>query len=457
VAQPSYHLAPIELEAPPGANGAEAGAPAVVELPGDLAGIDTARLTPQRIDALRRHAFADVPVRPQAAPIVVYSPAQIRAAYHLPPLPAAGTDPTVPEAAAQGAGQTIYIVDAHHHAAVAADLATFDAAFGLPGCAVEWISAATRLPLAPASAASGCTLAVAFSSVQGTLTDTPPSTDDAWSVEIDMDVQWAHATAPLARIVLIETASPATADLAAAALLAGAMGPGVVSMSFNAPEGSYMAPLDAAFSSQPLMSYVASAGDAGSGANWPAVSPDVLAVGGTTLSLARDGVRSERAWSRTGGGVSGYVAEPAYQASVARPISIVATAGRQRGMRSVADVSFNADPASGQYVAVTPAGADSAGWYSAGGTSLGAPQWAALLAIANAQRGLAGRAPLGLAQTLLYRDVAAVPGRYAAGFLDVTRGSDGACASCSAGPGYDAPTGLGTPNATALLGMLVAY
>lgn len=461
VALPSYHLAPIELAPPAGGRGTgSAGlAPTELVLPGTLADADTAQLTPQRIDSLRRHAFADVPVRPQGsdAAIFIYSPAQIRAAYELPPVIAAGAVPTVVEAAGEGAGETIYIVDAYHQANVAADLATFNATFGLPDCTIERIAAGTRLPLAKASPGSGCTLAIAFATAQGTLTDTAPSTDATWEVEIDMDVQWAHATAPLARIVLIEAPGPGTSELAAAARLAGGMGPGIVSMSFSAPEGGYMAALESVFSATPEMSYVASAGDAGAGVNWPAVSPSVLAVGGTSLSFTGSGARSERAWSKTGGGISAYVAEPSYQAAVSRPAGIHSTAGRERAMRSVADVSFNADPSSGQYVAITAAGSTGAGWYSAGGTSIGAPQWAGLLAIANARRGLAGKTAIAQPQTLLYRDVAAVRGRYGAGFLDVIRGSDGSCAFCAAAPGYDAPTGLGTPNGAALLELLVAY
>jgi hypothetical protein len=125
--------------------------------------------------------------------------------------------------------------------------------------------------------------------------------------------------------------------------------------------------------------------------------------------------------------------------------------GALRPMRGVADVSFNADPGSGQYTVVTPEGAAAPNWYSGGGTSIGAPQWAGLLAIANAQRALAAKAPLGQPQSLLYGQVGAVPGRYAAAFNDVATGRNGTCLVCTAAHGYDLPTGLGTPNADDLL------
>ena len=120
----------------------------------------------------------------------------------------------------------------------------------------------------------------------------------------------------------------------------------------------------------------------------------------------------------------------------------------------MADVAFNADPRSGQYVAVMAPGAGSASWLSAGGTSLATPQWAGLLAVANAQRAMAGKAALGQPHATLYAQIASAAGSYAAAFADVSSGSHGSCTLCTAKTGYDQLTGLGTPNAASLLGQL---
>jgi hypothetical protein len=122
--------------------------------------------------------------------------------------------------------------------------------------------------------------------------------------------------------------------------------------------------------------------------------------------------------------------------------------------RSVSDVAFNANPATGQYLAVIPSGSATVDWGSAGGTSISAPQWAGLFAVANALRAQSGAAVLGDPHSILYSKIAAVAGTYASEFYDVTKGSDGSCATCSARVGYDQVTGLGTPNAANLLATL---
>ena len=117
----------------------------------------------------------------------------------------------------------------------------------------------------------------------------------------------------------------------------------------------------------------------------------------------------------TGGGVSAATALPAYQGG-----AVPGFTGYAR--RTVADVAFNADPSTGQYLAVMAQGATSVSWLSAGGTSLATPQWAGLLAVANAQRALAGKAALGQPHPVLYGQVAAVPGSYASAFADIGSG-----------------------------------
>ena len=277
------------------------------------------------------------------------------------------------------------------------------------------------------------------------MTSKAPGYDSGWATEIALDVQWAHAIAPLARIVLIEAPDATLNSLLGGIKLANAMGPGVVSMSFGANEGNYTASVDAAFTGAG-MTYLAATGDSGAAVSWPAVSPNVVAVSGTSLSYSGSGPRSEVTWSGTGGAVSAYTAKPAYQSAA---VPGMGTPLR----RSVADVAFNADPNTGQYVAVQSS-SGSLNWISAGGTSLSTPQWAGLLAVANAQRALAGKPVLGSAHTALYSGIASVPGNYAAAFADINRGANGSCSTCAAKIGYDTATGLGTPHSASLLSLL---
>jgi len=446
LAQPAFHVAPVFLNEPDDAdaldNSHSAGAqPHVQALPAELQHLSSRQLTVPVMQAAR---YAGV-VHPNAGSgaVSTYTPAQIRAAYGLPALPASNATPTATQAAQLGAGQTIYIVDAMHDPNVAAELTAFNQKFGLPTC-TQGSLPASGSPVLPAASQTACQLYVVYSTgTTGSMTATPPAYDSGWATEIALDVQWSHATAPLARIVLIEVPGADLNSLLGGVNLANAMGPGVVSMSFGAAEGPYTSATDTSFQGA-KMSYVASTGDSGAAVSWPSVSPYVLAVGGTSLTYTGSGARQETTWSGTGGGVSAYTAAPAYQTSA------VPGMGSQ-SKRNVADVSFNADPNTGQYLAVIPQGSSSVNWLSAGGTSISAPQWAGLIASANALRAQAGRAPLGAPHAALYTQVASVAGTYAQAFADITTGSDGSCGTCSAKAGYDTPTGLGTPNVTNLL------
>ncbi|GAA5174921.1 hypothetical protein GCM10025771_05780 [Niveibacterium umoris] len=459
LAEPAFHVAPVLLEEPDDLDESDNAAsasikPHVQAVPSEQAAMATRHLTVDALQTARRMQprmtlplNPDGSVAPLAASTAVstYTPAQIRAAYGLPALPAAGAALSAAQAAQLGAGQTIYIVDAQHDPNVVAELNAFNQKFGLPACTSRTIAAGTALPLAAAST-SGCEFAVAYSSASGTLTNTAPAYDSGWATEITLDVQWAHATAPLARIVLIEAPDASLNSLIGAVRLANTMGPGVVSMSFGANEGSWTSSVDAAFTGAG-MSYLAATGDSGAAVSWPAVSANVLAVGGTSLTYTGSGARRETGWSGTGGGVSAYVPTPAYQKSAVPGVGGLAS-------RGVADVAFNADPATGQFVAVIQPGSSAVNWISAGGTSLSTPQWAGLVAVANAMRAQAGKPALGAPHIALYGQIGAIPGSYAAAFADVTTGADGSCASCTARTGYDHLTGLGTPNAAALLSAL---
>jgi subtilase family serine protease len=462
VVQPAFHMAPMLLDAPDDAdrdaNQVSAHRhPRRHALPADSEGISTRQLTPQRLEEARgeRHRahrtvdlnLPDGAITPMAtsSAVATYSPAQIRAAYGLSALPTTGTTPTAAQAAQLGAGQTIYIVDAQHNPNVAAELTAFNQKFGLPACTTQTIAPTAILPLV-APPLSGCQLGIVYNTAAGGMTSVVPAYNSGWATEISLDVQWAHATAPLARIVLIEAADASINSLLGGVKLANAMGPGAVSMSFGALEGSWTSSVDAAFTAS-NMTYLAATGDSGAAVSWPAVSTKVVAVGGTSLTYSGTGARSETVWSGTGGGTSLYTLKPSYQTPA------VPGMGTFSG-RAVADVSFNADPSTGQYVAIMAPGSTAVNWISAGGTSMSTPQWAGLIAIANATRALSAKAALGSPHAVLYGQIAAVPGTYASAFSDITKGLNGTCAICVSTTGYDTPSGLGTPNVNNLISAL---
>lgn len=360
-----------------------------------------------------------------ATNLPAYTPSQIRTAYNMDPI---STDPI-----ALGAGQTIYVVSAYYNPNTASDLAKFNTQYNLPQCTTTTLTATTKLPLSPST--GDCSLVLAFDSGSGTLTNTVPTTNSTWSQETALDVQWAHATAPMARIVLISTSAANIASVVSSITLANKMGTGIVSMSFGAPEASYVNNYESLFKTN-NMTYVAASGDSGASVNWPAVSANVIGVGGTWINANNN--RIELAWNKSSGGVSSYIPKPTYQKNV------------NAKMRAVPDVSFNASQQSGQFVYVTMAGAKTGFWYALYGTSLAAPQWAGLLAVANAQKMIKGF-PQGISNTDLYYAYNAGNSTYATNFYDIITGSDGTCSACSAGVGYDFVTGLGTPNVKNLL------
>jgi len=451
---PTYHMAPALLDEPgqadvDGSSASARQAPKTYTVDSAVAGLDTARLS--RDTLVRRIADASKArvasasgdtAAPQANTIIgaVHTPAQIRAAYGLAALPAVGAAISPSLAAQLGAGQTIYIVDAYHDATALSDLNLFSAKFGLPTCTNVAIPATATLPLA--TPPSACTFSQVNATTTAAMTSTVPVYNASWAPESKLDVQWAHAIAPLARIVLIEMPSSLSSYILGANLLAAKMGPGVVTMSFGSAEAGWAPSTDSYFA-RPGMTYVAAAGDSGSQVLWPAVSPHVLAVGGTSLNWSGSGTRYEAAWSYTGGGLSAYEPLPAWQSGV------VPAGGSALVRRAVPDVAFNANPMTGEYVALTLPGLATV-WSAYGGTSIAAPQWAGIVAVANAQRVASAKAVLGDFHSMLYQAIAKVPGTYAASFGDVVDGTNGSCATCRAGTGYDQATGWGTPNSTQL-------
>ncbi len=456
---PTYHMAPVLPDAPSDIDTDGLGqsanmAPMSLHVPASRAALSTARLNPEQLRSSIAATAEDsdrVSAAATGTTAKVYTPAQIRAAYGFPTLPTITSGLTAAAAANLGAGQTIYIVDAYHHPNIAKDLAAFNAKFGLPTCTTTVLTATSKLPLVTPSPTSGCALTVAYSTSTGTLSSTAPAYNAGWATEIALDVLWAHAIAPMARIVLIEAPNASVGALANAVNLAANMGAGTVSMSFGAVEGSWTSSVDSVFK-RSGMSYFAASGDWGTQVNWPAVSANVISVGGTSLNYTGGSARTETAWSGSGGGTSVYVAMPAHQTYVAVPGKST-TSPRRAGP----DVAYNANPYTGHYVYFTPSGSTTGAWYVVGGTSASAPQWAATQAIARAKRAAAGKTLLNTLQTPLYKTIGAVSTTYASAFLDVTSGTNGTCSTCSAGKSYDLVTGLGTPNASSLLTVLTAY
>ncbi len=455
-ALPVYHMAPVLLDEPDssdvgGTNASAHRAPRSFTIDGSVADIDTTRLSREAL----KQRIADVAtkarvasaggdqVAPQATAIIgaVHTPAQIRAAYGLPDAPASAAGLTAAQAAALGAGQTIYLIDAYHDASALSDLNAFSAKFGLPTCTNVAVAPTAALPLAAAPAS--CTFSQIFVTTAGAMTATVPAYNATWAPESKLDVQWAHAIAPLARLVLVEMPDDMSNSILGAAALTARMGAGVVSMSFGSAEASWTSSIDWHFSSAG-MTYVAATGDSGAKVLWPAVSATVLAVGGTSLNWSGAGPRYEAAWASGGGGQSAYETLPAWQGGV------TPAGGGALVRRAVPDVAFNSNPSTGQYVAVTLPGKPTV-WNSYGGTSIASPQWAGILAVANAVRVANSKAVLGDVHSLLYKSIANVPGTYAASFGDVVDGTNGSCPTCRAGTGYDEATGLGTPSAAGLM------
>lgn len=452
VAEPAFHLSPAFPPEPypddrDGSSSSAKMPPRMAAIPWELRGAPTRQLSLQALRPSSTAIFAD-PAAAGGAVSSTYSPAQIRAAYGLPPVPSSLSGITALQAAQFGAGQTIYVIDAQDDPMAYGELSAFSQLFGLPACTQKSLPAdASKLS---AASTAGCEFYQVYASSAGTPSATAPAYDPKWAIEIAMDVQWAHAIAPMARIVLIEATAPTLAAITGAIQLANQLGPGVVSMSFGTPEASFAPSVESLFQ-VPDMSYFSATGDNGAAVLWPSASPEVIAVGGTSLTYSGGGIRSETAWASTGGGISAYFPAPSYQGK-----------GPQlpapERFRTAADVAMNADPNTGQYVAVVPNATTCSfcqiSWVSAGGTSLATPEWAALTAIANALRAQARKPALGDPHAALYGPLVGSANAYATNFGDVVRGTNGSCPICAARKGYDEPTGLGTPNGLSIVNAL---
>lgn len=318
------------------------------------------------------------------------TPNEVKAAYHLP---------------ARGGHGTIALIGAYDDPTIEKDLGVFDAAFNLPPC----------------TSANGCFEKHKMAS--------PTSANSGWSLETSLDVEWAHAIAPDANILLVEAKTPSGSNLMKAVdYAAKRKDVTAISMSWGGAEFSDETTLDNKFQSASGAIFFASSGDNGTGASWPASSPNVIAVGGTRLTLGTDGgFISETAWSGSGGGVSAYEPQPDYQKSYSIP--------KANGKRAIPDVAYDGDPQSGFPVYKTT-GSLKKGWYTLGGTSAGAPQWAAIQSLG-----------LGVSHDKIYSDKASA--NHSQFFRDIVSGANGTCAYyCEARKRYDYVTGLGSPLTT---------
>jgi subtilase family serine protease len=345
-----------------------------------------------------------------------YTPANIQTAYSFTPLYT-----SLGGIQNAGLGETIALIDAYYDPNMdpkngTTDLQIFDSA-----------SQGFNLPDPP-----NYTLAIPY----GTATASSSLLAN-WADETALDVEWAHAMAPGANILLVEAHSQSKADMLNAVKYAANQGANVISMSWGFHEFSKetSSTHDGVFTHAGV-TYVAASGDTGKPPLWPAVSPNVLAVGGTTLHLNTSATwLSETGWNNifgaSGGGISLYEPQPSYQNGIVT---------QSTTNRTSPDVAYDADLNTGYLLYDGYNG----GWTFAGGTSAGAPQWAAIIALADQARG----SSLGYNETL--------PGIYglsSSDFHDIVKGSNG----YPAGPGYDLVTGRGTPIVSLLVPDLAAH
>jgi subtilase family serine protease len=307
-------------------------------------------------------------------------------------------------------GQTVAIVDAYDNPNAASDLNAYRSQFGLPPCTTS----------------NGC-----FRKVNQRGGTAPPAGNTGWGQEIDLDIEMVSAVCPNCKILLVESDSNSFTDLGAAANQAYTLGATAISNSYGGNEFSGESSYGNSYN-HPGVAVTASSGDYGYGVQVPAAYNTVVAVGGTSLKTAATARGwTETAWSGAGSGCSQLISKPSWQNDSGC------------GHRTVADVSAVADPNTGVAVYDSYGSSGGANWYVFGGTSVASP-------IVASVYGLAGNAgSVSYAAQLPYGS----PGS----LFDVTSGSNGRCTKgrvtttkylCTAVPGYDGPTGLGTPNGT---------
>lgn len=344
------------------------------------------------------------PLAGATPPATAMTPQALHIGYQLPCSPGGIVSGTCPQPA--GFGSIIAIVDAYHAPNIENDLNVYSNYFGIPQC----------------TKANGC-LQVVNQTGGSSL---PTTVNSGWALETSMDVEVAHAICQTCKILLVEATSATYSDLGTAVNTAAAMGAVAISNSYGSAEFNGEKSYDT-FYNHPGVAVTVSSGDSGYGSSYPAASPNVIAVGGTSLQLFTDLTYSqETVWSGAGSGCSIYESALSYQIGLSNWSTTFCGTGR-----AIADVSAVADPNTGAAVYDSTPYSGQSGWWQVGGTSLSSPLVAATF-------GLVGGSS-NPAQTIYSN---------ASGFHDVVSGSNGSCTGimCLAGTGYDGPTGLGTPN-----------
>jgi len=323
-----------------------------------------------------------------------YGWTQLRAAYSI--SPATGSP---------GSGATVAIVDAYGYPSAAADLAIYRTQFGLGACTTS----------------NGC-----LTIVNETGGKTLPNANMGWDQEQALDLDMVSSMCPNCKILLVQASSASYVDLGTAVNTAASLGAHVISNSYGGGDNgtlSYESYYDHAG-----VAVTASTGDSGYGAEFPATSPNVIAVGGTSLNMSGTARVSETVWSGGGSGCSTVHAEPTWQ-TPSHPNMANNTLCTKR---MEADVSADADPSTGVAV-YGPVSSTSSAWLVFGGTSVAAPLVGGIFGEKNDA----------------VSDASTLYAAPSSAFHDITSGSNGHCGGtyfCTAGGGYDGPTGLGTPN-----------
>lgn len=312
----------------------------------------------------------------------------------------------------------IAIVDAYDNPNAYSDLTTYSNQFGipvLPQCVGNIVD--SPVPC--------------FKKINQNGGTSMPQVSSGWALESSLDVQVAHAICQNCRILLIEASSNSYLNLMTAVSQAVSQGAKVISNSYGSGEFSGETAYDS-YLNHPGIAITFSSGDSGYGSGYPAASPFVTAVGGTTLQLNSDNTFfSETVWSGAGSGCSLYEPKPVWQTD------------NGCANRTIADVSAVADPSTGASVYDTTPYNGQTGWFQVGGTSLAAPLIAAVYAMSGVSSNVSENS---------------IPYANFASLRDITSGNNGLCSPaylCTGLTGYDGPTGLGSPNGLGGFGGLV--
>jgi kumamolisin len=315
-----------------------------------------------------------------------------------------GCNPNNVTAIPTGGNRAIGIVDAYHYPTALVDLQKFSTQFGLKAPVLQVVFASGVKP--------------------------PQDPSGGWELEEALDLQWAHAMAPAAKLILVEAASNSLADLLqaeqVASNLVSAAGGGQVTNSWGSSEFAGETAYDTNFTTAGIV-YFASSGDS-PGPSYPSSSPNVVSAGGTTISRNPTTLNFlyETPWQSAGDGISAFEPRPHYQDAIQ---TIVGT------KRGTPDLSFDANPETGVWVYTTTPISGQTGWFIVGGTSLSSPALAGIVNV-SAKKLASTDAEL----TLIYGGIG-----NATFFNDITSGICGPYAGYATATGWDLCTGVGSP------------